>query len=372
MLRPIGQKPGVTQETDAGGEIDFSLLVQLHELDAKGSEAVIGFWIVVVTFVLVVIAFPFLRRGERAITVYRPYEERLLEIDRLELDDLLDYHSQFKWGDYSAIAIGMVLLSITLIVKNSDEISSVNLTIQSVIVCTMAIGVVLLVFADLVHTNAQTPIIPVDRRFDLIDISVQFGTGGTLLLVLDVLLFTSMVGIPVVIISCTAFVITMLYTARARRVPKTDFFRYFGIVDEERWAGKNIGKDVSRKEEFENDAKYIKKWQKKSQETFYQKIGKERPLSVVAEDWVQKMQDNGMVDADEADRLRESIPRRKDVMTRSDDEKDRFLKRTLINKMDKYLEGELSTEKEVRKLIKNFADHFGWSVDDLKDILRDP
>lgn len=235
----------------------------------------------------------------------------------------------------------------------------------------MAVAVVLLVFADLIHTNSQTPIIPVDRRFKLIDLSVQFGTGGTLLLVLDVLLFTSMIGIPIVLLSCAAFVATMVYSARIRRIPKSDFFRYFGVVDPDRWAGSGLKSNHPHKETFRKDAQYIRAWQEESRETFYQKIGKDRPLSVVAEDWIQKMQENGLIDANEADRLRQSVPRSKDVTTRNEDEKDFFLKKTLINKMKNYLEGDLSTESEVRHLVRSFAEHFDWQEEDLSVILKE-
>ena len=80
---------------------DYRLLVKLTSFKGKDFDTIVGFWIVVCTLIIFLIMLPLLQLGHRTINVYRPYEERLLKLNRLALEDLLAYHSQFKWGSYS-------------------------------------------------------------------------------------------------------------------------------------------------------------------------------------------------------------------------------------------------------------------------------
>ena len=371
LIQAIEPNPPSSREVEGEkAQIDLGLLINYNSLNEEERGTVLGFWIVVGTFLIVVLGIPVLQLGESTIAVYRPYEERLLKLSRLDLEDLLNYHSQFKWGDYSGIAIGMVLLSITLIIINSTQIGSVNLTIQSVVVGVMAIAVVFLVFADLTHTNTQTPIIPVKRRFKLIDLSVQLGTTGTLLLIFAVLLFTSMVGISVVVVSCSVFLGTMVYANYVRRIPKTQFFRYFGIVDEENWVNGGGASDLSQDSggTFQKDRHYIQKWQTEGRGAFYQKLGKNRPLSVYVEDWIQKIEATGLINAGLAYKLRESIPNQRKIARKGQLDEQAFLRSTLAEQLRKYMVSDLATEQEVKLLIESFSDHFGWTSDEIQKL----
>jgi hypothetical protein len=96
-----------------------------------------------------------------------------------------------------------------------------------------------------VHTNSQTPIIPVDRRFRLIDLSVQFGTFGALIMVLAVLLFVCMISFYATLVSCIVFLVVLVVARHRRRIPKQEFFEYFNVRDRGEWEAARAGEDSS-------------------------------------------------------------------------------------------------------------------------------
>ena len=89
-------------------------------------EEVRGFWYVTGTacvLLLLSAMVPVLQMVFRSrIFVYRPYEENLLNLGRIKLKDMLHYHAQCHWGDYAAITVGMVLLSVTMLVLEKDKL----------------------------------------------------------------------------------------------------------------------------------------------------------------------------------------------------------------------------------------------------------
>jgi hypothetical protein len=173
------------------------------------------------------------RRG--AIGVYRPYELQTLLQGRLDLQDLLSYHAQYHWADYAAVVIGMVLLSITLLVTSSQALGDVCTTIQWFAIVFMTVASILLIYADLVHTNSQTPIIPIRQRFRLIDVSVRFGMLGTMLIILSVMFFIAMVSVSATIFCCVVYIGVLWYVFFQRQIPKAEFFEYFGVHSATDW-----------------------------------------------------------------------------------------------------------------------------------------
>ncbi len=166
---------------------------------------------------------------KKLVTIYRPYEETLLNLKRLKLEDMLEYHSQYNWGNYAAITIGMVLLSITMLVIEFDKIDDSNKTLLYFALGFMSVSAVLLYYADLLHINTQTPIIPIKSRFRLIDWSVRFGSFGAMLMILSVFFFISMISLGATIFACITYVAISFFVTMTRRVPLKEFKDYFGI-----------------------------------------------------------------------------------------------------------------------------------------------
>lgn len=209
-----------------------------------------GMMVVGLTFVVLLLTIlANLLWKKNHVSVYRPYEEALLITKRLKLEDMMSYHQQYNWGSYAAITIGMVLLSVTILVLDIEKLGDTHRVVLSAAVCTMAVSAILLYYADLIHTNTQTPIIPIDRRFRLIDISVQFGTFGAMLMILSVILFICLIEFWVTVVACAIYIaVTVTITVR-RRVGLSEFEHYFGLdTDAERAVFGKVLADVKRKQ----------------------------------------------------------------------------------------------------------------------------
>jgi hypothetical protein len=215
----------LTGTVSTRSEVDFSIL-----LEVPNRPALFGFWMVIfVTGVLVAVVAMHRLVEQKRISVYRPYEQALLDVGRLRLNDLLSYHGQFQWGTYASITVGMVLISVSMLAVNIQDLSQDMATVHAVGVLVLTVAVILLASADLVHTNSQTPIIPVSKRFDLIDVSVGFGTLGAMLTILGLLLFVSTVSLHATFVACVAFGGVSWSVERVRRIPKKEFESYFGV-----------------------------------------------------------------------------------------------------------------------------------------------
>ncbi len=231
------------EKSESSGEaVDVSGKMQaargeLELLTDFSNDESIAFWFVVATFVALIgtISFSALFGSKKQVGVYRPYEQALLHHGKLELEDMLAYHSQYSWGNYAAVTIGMVLLSVTILAMDGDKLSDVERVIQVFGVICMTVAAIGLCWADLVHTNTQTPIIPVVRRFKLIDFSVQVGTMCTMVMLLAVLFFVCMISLAATIVCCVAYVVILIVVFKRRRVSKQEFFEYFNVRDAERW-----------------------------------------------------------------------------------------------------------------------------------------
>lgn len=212
----------------------WSLLLKLENSEIQ------AFWWIVGAFValLVVVSLSgFFSR--RRINVYRPYELKLLEQGRLDLKDVLEYHSQYHWGAYAATAVGMVLLAVTILLTSDFRLTEAQTLIQYIAIGSMTVATIILCWADLVHTNSQTPIIPIKKRFDLIDISVRFGTLGAMIMILSILFFVAMISAETTKVCCVVYVLVLTYVFRKRQPLKEEFFDYFKVYSTDGWDKKD-------------------------------------------------------------------------------------------------------------------------------------
>jgi len=82
------------------------------------------------------------------------------------------------------------------------------------------------------------------RRFKLIDLSIQLGTAGTMIMISAILMFVSIISQTATIVCSIIYAVVMIFIFNRRRIPKQEFYEYFNIHEP---AG------------FEKDAKYIHK-----------------------------------------------------------------------------------------------------------------
>ena len=151
------------------------------------------------------------------------------------MESVVNYHAQYHWGEYASLTVGMVLVSVVLLFDEDTCMPHLGPAVQPVIVCLMTVAAILLCWADLVHTNTQTPIIPVKTRFKLIDQSVRLGTAGTMMIIFSVMAFVALISFIATLICATVFVGALVYSFRNRRIEKEEFFDYFKVYTGDGW-----------------------------------------------------------------------------------------------------------------------------------------
>ena len=213
---------------------------------------IIGFLIVLGSAALIGIIICLWTRNKSYVTIYRPYEKRLLNQNRLLLDHYIDYISKYAFGNYAAISIGMVLVVITLILFESDKFVGIDKFIMTFILFGLATASICFAYADIIHTNTQTPIIPINQRFKLVDLSIGLFQFGLYLTLFSILFFITLISLGATIISSIALIAILLLAQKKRAIKKERFFEYFNIFDNKGWD----------KEDWE----FIDKWKKDQQE----------------------------------------------------------------------------------------------------------
>lgn len=211
----------------------------LGDLVDFSKPAVVGFWWVVgalALFLLFAMLNPLRSKGSH-ICVYRPYEKKLLDQGILDQRLLTDYHAQYHWGDYASVCMGGVLVAVTMLAIDGQKMRPEQVKIQSVSVCVMTVAAILLTWADLVHTNTQTPIVPRDRRFKLIDLSLNLGTIGTMLMIAAILFFVAIISKIAAIISSITYVVVMILVFQRRRISKRELFAQYHLTEIEGFEG---------------------------------------------------------------------------------------------------------------------------------------
>ncbi len=354
-------------DTAVKNKAQYSLLFFKQILSETDFEILAGFWIVVFGMILFSILFPVLQMGKSHVGVYRPYEERLLTLNRLKLDDLLGYHSQYKWSNYSGMALGMVMLCVVLIITNRSSLSSLQITIQNIIVAVMSLAVIFLVFADLVHTNTQTPIIPIRTRFKLISLSVQLGTFGSFLLVYTVLLFVSMISLEIAIFSSMVLIFVVSYSYRVRRIPKKDFFKYFGIFNYKFWHKGDESNDP-KYNIFKHDKIHIKEASKTSEEVFYQKLGEPRPIRVRIEEWIHDMMMYGYLKTGKKKEFNDFIKTHLELSSAANENRKQDLIKKLVTRLKIIQKRNPATDDEITVQLNKMEHFFNWDHKDFKKI----
>lgn len=213
---------------------------------------IIGFGIVWIAAIIVGIITILWTRNKSYVTIYRPYERKLLNQNRLLLDHYIDYISKYAFGNYAAISIGMVLVVITLILFESEKFLGVDRYTITIILFGLATASICFAYADVIHTNTQTPIIPINQRFKLVDLSIGLFQLGLYLTLFSILFFITMISLVATIISSISLVVILLIAQKKRAIKKEQFFEYFNIFDGRGWDNE--------------DEKYILNWQKKQEQ----------------------------------------------------------------------------------------------------------
>ena len=141
------------------------------------NELPLKFWIVIASVLLhliVLILVKMIRKGQ--IYRYRTYEKQMIIKGKLQLDDYIKYVKEFKFANYAAFSVSGAFIVITILLQS--DFTEVEELIRLFSVILLISASMFFVYADYIHTNTLSPIIPLIKRFKLIDCSLTLSLLG--------------------------------------------------------------------------------------------------------------------------------------------------------------------------------------------------
>lgn len=184
---------------------------------------------------------------------YRFFEEHLVNLGYIDLDDILNYHSQFKWSEIGALAFGALFIGVTFTVeKVPDDPESFFAMYVALLV--LVVSSTMLLVIGVVHINSQTPLLPIRIRFTMIDSSVVVGGLGTILTLMSATIFLSLIDTILTYSGAISFIMIYIFLQNKRVVKYEDLKEYFRISDSD-WGkiqdaifSERDAKDIEKKE----------------------------------------------------------------------------------------------------------------------------
>jgi hypothetical protein len=135
------------------------------------------------------------RKKSGHILRYRWAEQALIQLNRMTREEILAYHASYNWHAYAGLGFSTLFIIVPLFF--TDQIKSTNTMDQVAIFIglgLLGISTVILGITDLFHTNTLTPLIPSDKRFELIDAIIKLGGLALMLQVCAIGVFLSLIN----------------------------------------------------------------------------------------------------------------------------------------------------------------------------------
>lgn len=168
-----------------------------------------------------------------SIAKYRLFEEILIDLGIMELDDLLEYHRQYSWNTLGALTFSAIFVGISIIATSQPFANDAEaLWIIGLSTALLMLAVVAFLATDLSHLNALSPLVPIRARFKLINLSVLVGGLGSVLTSLACVIFVALIDPMLTYIGAIAFAVLQIWILILRRIPEAELKQYFRIDDD--------------------------------------------------------------------------------------------------------------------------------------------
>jgi len=201
--------------------IELFLLRQYHPYIGVMAALVAAWSTVVFT------AFNQNRDSRTKVRKYRAAEESLVGSDKINVGDLIQYHSNYKWHAYGSISFSTLFIIVSVIVAGDNYSMEENVVIGLSIFLLM-LSAFILAAIDLMHTNTLSPLVPIRKRFELVNMSVVLGGFAVVLQIAAVISFVALFSVPASVGGAIAFFVLNVWVTRIRAIPRDDLEDQFG------------------------------------------------------------------------------------------------------------------------------------------------
>jgi len=172
---------------------------------------------------LVVFVYTALTQNMRAKGVVRSYrraEEELMNLNKMSPQEILDYHRSYNWHSYAGLGFSTLFIIVALFIEGRlGAGSGFDFAVIVFGLALVACAAVILGIVDLVHTNTLTPLVTVDKRFELINILIILGGLALSLKICAVGVFLALINSWLSVLTTAVMIILMISLTRMRGIP---------------------------------------------------------------------------------------------------------------------------------------------------------
>ena len=200
-----------------------------HPYWGMGAALIAGYIIVVYVYVS--------QNSPRRKTVsrYAKAEYTMIESKHMSKESLIEYHTNIDWRTYASLSFSTLFIVVSFIVQNGvdPQLSMEEDMIYFVSVLLLASSAICLTAADMVHTNSLSPIVPLKKRFQLINLVVVLGGVAFIMQGAAVQIFLSLMNTWISIFGAALGLVLNFIVIKSRSFTLAALAEEFGVDDDE-------------------------------------------------------------------------------------------------------------------------------------------
>lgn len=151
---------------------------------------------------------------------YRGAELSLVEMGRMDQDEILEYHRSYNWYAYAGLGFQSVFVIVPLFFGDQiQKMSPADQTAVFIGLAALGISTILLGIIDFFHTNTLTPLVTNRKRFELIDTILKIGGLSIFLQTTAVGVFLSLINSWLSVATSVIALWLMVFITERRGVP---------------------------------------------------------------------------------------------------------------------------------------------------------
>jgi hypothetical protein len=173
------------------------------------------------------------RRIPHFILRYRSAEERLIEFKKMQVEEIVRYHTEFNWDVYASMSVGALIIVVSVLYEKKDVLTDQKGVVIFLSLLFLALSATLLAIVDMFHTNTLSPLITTHKRFQLVDLTLKIGSIAIVLQICAISSFVALINVWLSFLVSAASLWLVVFFAVRRGVSLDDLKRERNLTDRE-------------------------------------------------------------------------------------------------------------------------------------------
>lgn len=149
---------------------------------------------------------------------YTAEEKRALESNRITMSELRRYHGDITWGSYSILLISLFCVLVSIVYSDLKLTNAEDTLILKFAAFELGAAGTILVFADLMHMNGNSPIVGGADRHRIVNAGIWAGVGSVFLLLCGMQTFSLLLSKEIMFALCAVEAVSIYVFVWVRAV----------------------------------------------------------------------------------------------------------------------------------------------------------